>query len=302
MLQSNEKIKDGIVIAEALNHQVRIHAAVSTAMVEAARVAHDSAATCTAALGRTLTVTALMASDLKKEDEHVRVRIQGGGPIGTIITEGDGAGNVRGCADNMQLYASREDGHLDVRKVVGNTGTLQVTKDLGLKEPFTGTVMMRSGEIGEDFAAYFAESEQIGSVVSVGVLVDTDSSVKAAGGIIIQLLPSAEEETIQAVEAVAASMKPMSEMVNEGTDMDTAIKELFPDAEILDHKSLRWHCDCSKEHFASALTGVRESDLKAMIEEDRGAEIVCHYCHKKYVFSQADLEAIVKDRQRGEHR
>ena len=147
-------MKDEIVIAEAVNHEVRIHAARSTDMAEAARRAHESAATCTAALGRTLTVTALIASDLKRKDEHVRVRISGNGPIGRIVTEADGAGNVRGYGENMQLYASREDGHLDVGKIVGSEGTLQVSRDMGLREPFTGTVELASGEIGIDFARY----------------------------------------------------------------------------------------------------------------------------------------------------
>ena len=210
------ELKDEIVIAEALGTQIRIHAARSTELVEAARIAHDSCATCTAALGRTMTVTALIASDLKQPDEHVRVRISGGGPIGVIRAEADGAGNVRGCGDRMQLYASREDGHLDVGRVVGTDGTLQVSRDMGMKEPFTGTVMLASGEIGEDFARYFAISEQIPSVVSVGVLVNIDSSVAAAGGMIIQLMPFAGDDVIDEVERVAASMRPMSEYMNQG--------------------------------------------------------------------------------------
>lgn len=295
-------MKDEIVIAEALNHEIRIHAAVSTGMVEEARKAQDSAATCTAALGRTLTVTALIASDLKKAEEHVRVRINGGGPIGTILTEGDGAGNVRGCGENMQYYAMKENGHLDVGKVVGTSGTLQVSRDMGLKEPFTGTVLLRSGEIGEDFAAYFMESEQIGSVVSVGVLVDTDSSVKAAGGMIIQLLPNASEETIDQVEQIAAHLKPMSETVEEGIEPETLIHQLFPDAEILAHKPLRWHCDCSKEHFREALGALREKDLSEMIEEDHGAEIVCHYCRTRYQFSEEELKEILENKRIDENR
>ena len=293
---------DEIVIAEALNHEIRIHAAVSTAMVETARKAHDSAATCTAALGRTLTVTALLASDLKRPEEHVRVRINGGGPIGTILTEGDGAGNVRGTADHMNLYASRADGHLDVGKVVGNQGTLQVAIDMGLKEPFTGTVLLRSGEIGEDFAAYFLESQQTGSVVSVGVLVDTDSSVRAAGGMIIQLLPGASEETIDIVEAVSQQMRPMSETVNQGITPEELIMSLFPDAEILAHKPLQWHCDCSKEHFSDALASLRESDLEDMIQEDHGAEIICHYCRSRYTFTEEELMRILENKRRAENR
>ncbi len=292
------KQNDEIVIAEALGTSIRIHAARSTQLVEAARIAHDSAATCTAALGRTMTVTALIASDLKQPDEHVRVRISGNGPIGVIRAEADGAGNVRGCGDRMQLYASRADGHLDVGKVVGTDGTLQVSRDMGLKEPFTGTVLLSSGEIGEDFARYFAISEQIPSVVSVGVLVNTDSSVSAAGGMIIQLMPFAGEDIIEAVERVAASMRPMSEYMSEGIEVEDLILQLFPDARILEHKPLRWHCDCSKEHFADALAGLQKSDLEAMINEDHGAEAECHYCRKKYQFTEEELREILEKKTR----
>ena len=295
-------MEDKIVIADAVNGEVRIHAARSTAMVNEARIAHDSAATCTAALGRTLTVTALIASDLKNRNEHVRVRINGKGPIGTILAEADGAGNVRGTADNMQLYASREDGHLDVGKVVGTEGTLQVSRDMGLREPFTGTVELVSGEIGEDFARYFAISEQVPSAVSVGVLVDTDSSVKAAGGMIIQLLPFASEAAIETVEAVIAGMRPMSADMNEGIEVEDLIRDLFPDARILDQRPLQWHCDCSKEHFADALATLRESDLQNMIQEDHGAEIICHYCRKKYLFTEAELQDLLKRKRNVEDR
>ena len=294
--------RDEIVIAEALGTQVRIHAARSTQLVEAARVAHQSDATCTAALGRTMTVTALIASDLKQPDEHVRVLISGNGPIGVIRAEADGQGNVRGCGDHMNLYASRADGHLDVGRVVGTNGTLRVTRDMGMKDPFTGTVELASGEIGEDFARYFAISEQIPSVVSVGVLVNTDLSVAAAGGMIIQLLPFAGEDVIEAVEAVAAKMKPMSEYINAGIDPEDLIKELFPDASILAHKPLRWHCDCSKEHFRDSLAGLPEADLQEMIREDHGAEAVCHYCRKSYYFTEAELQELLEMKHRAADR
>ncbi len=295
-------MKDEIVIAEALQHEVRIHAARSTDTVRAMQEAFDSSATCTAALGRVLTVTGLIASDLKQKEEHVRVRIRGGGPIGLIVAEADGDGNVRGYGDNMDLYAARADGHLDVGRVVGNTGTLQVARDMGLKEPFTGTVELASGEIGEDFARYFAISEQTPSVVSVGVLVGTDSSVLAAGGMIIQLLPGASEETISALEKLAASMRPMSEYMQEGYSAEALVTHLFDDAEILAKKPLRWHCGCSKERFSGALLTLKKEDLRDMIEEDGGAEIVCQFCRKKYQFSKEELQEILDAKTDVEHR
>lgn len=292
------ELNDEIVIAEALGGQIRIHAARSTQLVEDMRKAHDSAATCTAALGRTMTVTALIASDLKHPDEHVRVRISGNGPIGVIRTEADGAGNVRGCGDHMNLYAVKENGHLDVGKVVGTDGTLQVSRDMGLKEPFTGTVVLGSGEIGDDFARYFAISEQTRSVVSVGVLVNTDSSVKAAGGMIIQLLPEAGDDVVDAVEKVVQAMRPMTEYMSERIAVEDLIIQLFPDAEILGHKPLRWYCDCSKEHFAAALSGLRSSEIEAMIREDHGADAECHYCRRTYHFTEEELRQILENKKR----
>lgn len=290
-------MKDGIVIAEAKDRQVRIHAARSTDTVKAMQEAFDSSATCTAALGRVLTVCGLIASDLKKKEEHVRVRISGGGPIGMITAEADGDGNVRGYGENMDLYASKEDGHLDVGRIVGNTGILQVSKDMGLKEPFTGTVQLASGEIGEDFARYFAISEQTPSIVSVGVLVGTDSSVLSAGGMIIQLLPGASEETITFLERLASSMRPMSEYMKNGCSAEEVILDLFDDAEILAEKPLRWYCGCSKERFSRALLTLRKEDLRAMIEEDHGAEIICQYCRKKYLFTEEELKEILRTRE-----
>jgi len=188
-------MSEKIWIAEAVNEEVRIHAAKTTELVEEARRAHNLAPTSAAALGRTMTVTGLMASDLKSDEEHVDVRIDGHGPIGQVHVQADGKGNVRGYVDNPNVYLSREDGHLDVGAGVGTNGTLSVTRDMGLKEPFTGTVALQTGEIGDDFAYYYAISQQTPSVVAVGVLVDTDCTIAEAGGMIIELLPNASEET-----------------------------------------------------------------------------------------------------------
>ncbi len=291
-------MKDEIVIAEALGGQVRIHAMRSAEMTEEARRAHDLWPTSCAALGRTMTVGALMASDLKRKDEHVMIRISGQGPAGTIRVQADGAGNVRGFLENPSVYISREDGHLDVGKAVGTDGTLTVTKDMGLKEPFSGTVALVSGEIGDDFAYYYAVSEQTPSVVAVGVLVDTDYSVRTAGGMIIQLLPDASEETISAVEKTAALMRPMTEYMSTSMTVEEIIRELFPDAVVLGRKDARWHCDCSRERFMDAMATLSEKDLDEMINEDHGAEVVCQYCSRKYQYSEEDLRTVREIRKR----
>lgn len=294
--------KDEIVIADALDGQVRIHAANTTQMVEEARKVHDCWPTSAAALGRTMTVTALIASDLKEKKEHVIVGINGQGPAGKISVQADGDGNVRGYITDPHVYLKRADGHLDVGKAVGTNGTLTVSRDMGLKEPFTGVVPLQTGEIGDDFAYYYAISEQTRSVVAVGVLVGTDLHIASAGGMVIQLLPDAGEETIEAVEAAVKVMKPMTVYMQEGKTPEEVIHLLFPDAGILGHRDVRWHCDCSKEHFMDGMAALHEKDLQDMIEEDHGAEIVCQYCGRKYQLSEDDLKLILENKKRAADR
>ena len=296
---------DRLVIADALEGTVRIRAARTTDLTENARKAHNAAPTSCAALGRVLTIDAIMASEMKDPDAKTVVTINGDGPAGTIVAQADGAGNVRGFIGDPSLYISDPaTGKLDVGAAVGHNGTLSVSKDLGLKEPFTGKVNLYSGEIGDDFTYYFALSEQTPSLVAVGVLVDTDCSVRAAGGMVIQLLPDAPEETIVYVESIQQRMKPVSTYIDEGYGPEQIIHELFPDARILDERELRWYCSCSKEGFAAALALIQEKDLEEMIEEDHRAEIICQYCGKAYTFNEEELKEIlerhryVEDRQR----
>lgn len=284
-------MKDTLVIAEALNGQVRIHIASTTQLVEQARLAHDMFPTSCAALGRVMTINALMASDLKKPHEKVVVHIDGKGPVGTIVSQADGQGNVRAFVSDPQVYLFREnDNKLDVGKAVGTHGALMVTKDLGLKEPFTGMVDLQTGEIGDDFAFYFATSEQTPSVVALGVLVNPDYSVKAAGGMLLQLLPNATEETIEAVENLTRAMKPMSSYIDMDMKPEEILHTLFEDAKVLGEKDIRWYCGCSRDHYFNALSLLREHDLQEMIEEDHGCEIVCQYCGTKYAFDEGELK------------
>lgn len=289
-------MKDEIAIAEACHGMVRIHAAVTTNMVEEARKVHDCLATSAAALGRTLTVSAIMASDLKSEKEKITAIFNGHGPAGTVLAQANGEGHVRGYISDPHLYMTRPDGHLDVGGAIGTNGTLTVIRDMGLKEPFSGVVRIQTGEVGQDFAYYYAISEQTRSVVSVGVLVEPDGRVSAAGGLIIQLLPDAGEEVVEDVEKITGRLKPMTDLISEGMNADQIIQTCFDDAEILDHKPVSYYCGCSRQHYHDALTVLRKSDLEEMIAENEPAEITCAYCEKKYVYPVAELKEILKEK------
>lgn len=289
-------MKDEIVIAEALNGEVRIHAACSTALVEKARNYHHCMPTSAAALGRTMTVTAIMASDLKNENEKITAVFNGHGPAGTVLAQADGAGHVKGFIGDPNLYLVRDDGHLAVGQAIGTDGTLTVSRDMGLKEPFTGVSKIQSGEVGDDFAYYFAISEQTPSVVGVGVLVSPDGSVQAAGGLIYQLLPGASEETIEACEKVARTQKPVSELIDSGMNLEDIIYTYFPDANILEHRDIEWYCGCNKDRFYRGLMTLPESDINEMIEDGKGAECVCQYCNTPYFFSTEELKKILEDK------
>lgn len=295
------EMKDEIVIAQALGGQVRIHAARTTVLADEARKAHHCLATSAAALGRVMSATAIMASDLKNPNEKIVSIMNGHGPAGTVLAQADGAGNVRGFIGDPNVYLVREDGHLAVGDAIGTNGTLTVTKDLGLKEPFTGVSAIQTGEVGDDFAYYFAISEQTPSIVGVGVLVDPDGSVSAAGGLIIQLLPGASEEAIEACEEVAKVLRPVSSLIEEGHDPEEIIRMYFPDAEVIGRKDVRWHCGCSHEKFADALKTLKESDLQEMIDDGKGAEIHCKYCNTYYHYTPEEIEGIL-EKKRAENR
>lgn len=289
-------MKDEIVIAEAFGKEVRIHAARTTAMCEEARIKHHCLPTSAAALGRIMTVTALMASDLKKDDETITVVFNGHGPAGTVLVNAKGNGDVKGFISDPSLYLVREDGHLAVGQAIGTNGTLTVTKDLGLKEPFSGMVKLQTGEVGEDFAYYFTVSEQTPSAVSVGVLVAPEGNVQAAGGMIIQMMPGAKSETVDACVAITSKLPPMSTMIESGMSIDDIIHKYFPDANILGHRDTRYHCGCIKEHYSEALATLKDSDLDELIEAGRPAEIVCQYCNTKYEFTPDELKEIKKEK------
>lgn len=292
-------MKDYALIGYAYDKTVRIYVATSKNLVEEARKIHETWPTATAAFGRFLTVSAMMGL-MYKEGERITLRIKGDGPVGTMLVEANHLGEVRGEIQNPNVYIKYEEGpkkgKLNVGQAVGK-GFLHVTKDLGMKDYFTSSAELQSGEIGDDFTYYFALSEQIPSSVGVGVLVNTDQSVLASGGYILQLMPNVKEETIKHLETLISSIPPVSTLINEGKTPKDILHLLAGGTEIiLDQHEISYMCHCSKDGFARSLSALDEKTLHELIHEDGQAEIECHFCKKKYVFSKNELELIDQER------
>ncbi len=286
-------MKDYLTRGLALNNNVRIFACDTTEMANEAQRRHDLWPTASAALGRTMSATAMIGG-MNKNKEKVTITINGGGPIGTIMTQTKSDGVVRGFVGQPHTqYEYHDRKKLAVGIAVGNEGYLRVTRDMGLKEQFTGEVALQTGEIAEDFAYYFAASEQVPSVVSLGVLVNDDNTIIVSGGFIIQLLPSATEEDITYLESKMATFPPISSLLAEKKTMDEIIRMIFDDYVILDTSSLSFGCECSKEKMAGALMTLPNSDLSEMINEDHGCEITCQFCGEAYQFSEDELQNII---------
>ena len=284
-------MKNNVLIGTARNGHVRINLLNAKEVVEQARILHDLWPTSCAALGRTLAVTALMALRQKEEEEVVTVTINGGGPIGTILCVGQSNGEVKGFCGDPHLYETYPETHkLAVGKVVGTDGYLKVTKNLKLKQNYTSEVQLQSGEIGDDFAYYFLLSEQVPTIVSVGVLVDTDCTVRSSGAMIIELLPDHKEEDITYLENL--NLKPISSVFEENPDIHKYLYELFPDAQILEERYVEYHCDCSRERFMRNLLTLPMKDLEEIAQEE-DVEVKCEFCNKSYHFNQDDMKTIM---------
>ena len=287
-------MEDYLIRGISHNGHIQAFGALSTNLVNQAVAHHDLWPVATAALGRTMTVTAMMASRMKEENGKIEVSIDGQGPLGKILVQAKPNGCVKGYVDNPHVnYELYPGGGLNVGKAVGTDGSLKVTKDIGLKQPFVGDVALKTGEIGDDFAYYFMQSEQTPSIVSLGVLIDTDNSVKAAGGLVIQLMPGHTEEDIVYLENALSKMRPISSLLDEGKTCKEILDELFTDYKFMDDHDVRFVCDCSKQRFRAALTTIKLEDLIDLYEKDKHIEVKCEYCNKKYEFDEDELNTII---------
>ncbi|MDU5337219.1 Hsp33 family molecular chaperone HslO [Enterococcus sp.] len=284
-------MSDYLVKALAYEGFVRAYAVNATETIAEAQRRHDTWNTSSAALGRTM-IGALMLGATLKGDDKMTVKIEGNGPAGAIVVDSNGKGEVKGYIKNPHISLSlNEIGKIDVRGAVGTEGMFTVIKDLGLKEPFSGQTPIVSGEIGEDFTYYLAVSEQIPSAVGVSVLVDTDDSIKTAGGFMIQIMPGASDEIIDQIEARLKETARISTLLDEGQTPEEILQNLLAtdDVEFLEKMPVQFKCDCSKEKFASAIITLGAEQIQELIDQDHGAEAVCAFCNNKYEYSEADL-------------
>lgn len=276
-----------------MNGRVRAFAVRTTVLVEELRRRHDTWPTATAALGRTLTAGAMMGAMLKG-DERLTIQVKGNGPLGQIVVDANAKGEVRGYVNEPHVHLpSNSMGKLDVAGAVGREGFLHVTKDLGLKDPYRGSVPIISGELGEDFTYYFAVSEQTPSAVGLGVLVAPDNSVIVAGGFIVQILPGLSDEELTLIEQAVGAMPPVTSLLDQGLELDEMLRRLLPDVEILEQMDISFQCHCSRERVEQTLVSLGKSELEQLIEEDGQAEVVCHFCNEKYTFEKEELQQIL---------
>ncbi|AMQ08305.1 MULTISPECIES: Hsp33 family molecular chaperone HslO [Sporosarcina] len=290
-------MNDYLVRALAFDGTIRAYAARSTETVSEVQRRHLMWPTATAALGRSMTAAVMMGA-MSKGDDKLTIKVDGNGPIGSMVIDANAHGEVRGYASNPQTHFDlNEQGKLDVRRAVGTDGMLSVVKDLGLRDFFTGQVPIVSGEIAEDFTEYFVVSEQVPSAVGLGVLVNPDNTVKAAGGFIVQVMPGATEETIVALEERIANVEPISTLIARGLTPEEILGEVLGAAnvEILDRMDVSFACNCSRERFGNAIIGLGEREIRDMIEEDGQAEAHCHFCMETYVYPKEVLEGFIDE-------
>lgn len=288
-------MKDYVLRSTAGDGQVRAFVATTRNMVEKARDLHKTSKVATAALGRTLTATSMMGLMMKNDGDKITVIIKGGGPIGSIVATANSKGIVKGYVDNPNVVVEDyENGKLNVAAAVGSEGTVRVTKDLGLREPYNGSYPMVSGEIAQDLTYYFALSEQTPSVVALGVLTK-EEEVEYAGGFIVQLMPDATEETISKLESNVANLDSITNMLKEGKTPEDILNIVLDglNPQILDKCDVGFECGCSKERVEGVLISIGQHQLAEMIEEDKKAEIGCQFCNTKYMFDEDELKAIL---------
>ena len=288
---------DYILRATAANDSIRAFAATTKDTVQKARELHDTTPVASAALGRLLTAGAMMGVMLKNEDDLVTLQIKGDGPLEGELVTADCKGQVKGYVFNPHVdIPPKSPEKLDVGGAVGK-GFLTVIKDLGLKEPYVGKTELISGEVAEDIAYYYATSEQVASAVALGVLVDKDTSIKEAGGFIIQLMPGVSEEIISKLEFRINTIPYITELLSMGDTPESILNLILGDMDlkIIDKIPTEYFCGCSRERVEKALLAIGEKDLQQLLEEDKKAELSCHFCNKVYNFDENDLKRLLDE-------
>lgn len=289
---------DRIVRAISTDGMVQAAAICSRDLTERARQIHKTLPVATAALGRTLAAASMMGNALKSDGASLTLQFKGGGPLGTVLAVSDNEGNVRGYVTNPHVdIPLRKDGKLDVGTAVGHEGTLTVIKDLHMKEPYVGTIDLLGGEIAEDVAGYFVESEQIPTACALGVLVDRDQSVKAAGGYLIQLMPGAAEDTIAKVEGGIMAAGAVSTILEKNDDPEAMLRTVMSDFDlkILETCPVEYRCYCSRERVERALISLGRTELEQMLSEQGGCQLTCQFCDAVYEFTAEDIQRLLKN-------
>lgn len=286
---------DYIIRASAADNQIRAFAATTRELVEYARTVHNTSPVATAALGRLLTAGTMMGSMMKGDKDILTLQIKGGGPIGGITVTADTKGRVKGYAYHPEvMLPPSSKGKLDVGGAVG-AGMLTVIKDLGLREPYVGQTHLVSGEIAEDLTYYFATSEQVPSSVALGVLMNKDNTVRRAGGFIIQLMPFAEEEVIERLEAKISTLDGITKLLDQEMNPEMILEYLLGDfgLEILDRVPAVFECNCSKERVEKAVVSIGQKDIQEMIDDNEPIEVNCHFCNRHYIFTVEELKELL---------
>ena len=288
-------MKDYIVRATAADNQIRAFAATTTQVVEIARQHHNTSPVATAALGRLLTAGAMMGSMMKNDTDMLTLQIRGDGPIQGITVTADSHANVKGYVGNPDVVLPPKNGKLDVGGAVG-IGLLQVIKDMGLKEPYSGQTILVSSEIAEDLTYYFANSEQVPSSVGLGVLMEKNNTVRCAGGFIIQLMPFAEEKTISQLEENLKNVTSVTALLDQGYTPEQLLETLLGNLglEITDTVPTQFYCNCSKERVQQAVVSIGRKEIQEMIDDGEDIEVKCHFCNTAYRYTVDELKNIIK--------
>ena len=290
-------MSDYIIKATAGKGSVRAFACLSTKTCEEARKAHNTSPVVSVALGRMLSAGLMMGSMMKNDKDLTTLKIEGSGPMKGVLVTADNKGGVKGYPFNpLVIIPPNSKGKLDVAEAIG-VGILTVISDTGLKEPYVGQVELISGEIAEDIAYYYASSEQVPSAVALGVLMNKDNTVKAAGGFIIQLMPGADEEIIEKIEEKIGSIAPVTTLISEGKSPEDILKLILGDLnlEINEKIEAGFRCNCSRERIEKALISIGRKELETMVNENKPIEVGCHFCNKKYNFNVNDIEQILEE-------